>query len=294
MTAAHTIGRFAPSPTGHLHFGSLLAAMASYCDVRSHNGQWLLRIDDIDGPRSVAGSADAIQTTLDTYGFEWDGPVAWQSQRMEIYRTALDALIKQQLVFDCTCSRRTLPSGQTYPGHCRQNSTRNAKDLSFGKPADHALRMRMNGHVALDDAVQGHFSVDLAQNVGDIIIWRRDGLVSYSLACAVDDGTDVTQVLRGADLLESTAAQVGIMQALSLQPPTYAHLPVVIDENGDKLSKHSKARAINELDPLTTLLHAWRFLGQSSFVPESIAEFWTHAPLLWKLQNVPNQKRLAA
>ena len=293
MKAAQPIGRFAPSPTGNLHLGSLLAALASYCEVRSQNGLWLLRIDDIDGPRSVAGSAAAIQKTLEVYGFEWDGPVCWQSQHMDRYRTAVDSLVNQNLVFDCTCSRRTLRSCQTYPGHCRQRSTTYTRDLTSGNPADHALRMRMTGNVKLIDAIQGNFALDLAHDVGDIIIWRRDGLVSYSLACAVDDGTDVTQVIRGADLLESSAAQIGVMQALSLQPPSYAHLPVAVDENGDKLSKHSKAQSIDDLDPLTTLLQAWRFLGQSSFIPDSIAEFWAHAPRLWQLQKVPNHNRLS-
>jgi len=293
MTAARPTGRFAPSPTGDLHFGSLLAALASYCEVRSQHGQWLLRIDDIDGPRSVPGSADAILRTLERYGFEWDGAVRWQSARMDIYRDALNSLLQQRLIFECTCSRRLLTSGQPYPGHCRHKLTVEAQALTHGVPADHALRMRMSGTIDLSDAVQGDFTIDLARDVGDIIIWRRDGLVSYTLACAIDDGSDVTQVVRGADLLESSAAQIGVMQSLSLQPPSYAHLPVAIDAHGDKLSKHSKARAIDELDPLTTLLKAWRFLGQISFTPTSVAEFWAHAPLLWRLQAIPRQKRLS-
>lgn len=293
MTAARPTGRFAPSPTGNLHFGSLLAALASYCEVRGQDGRWLLRIDDIDGPRSVAGSADAIQRTLENYGFEWDGPVRWQSERMELYRKALESLADKQLIFECTCSRRTLPSGQIYPGRCRHKLTKQYQNLTFGDPTDHALRMHMSGGIELTDAVQGSFTINLARDVGDVIVRRRDGLVSYSLACAIDDGTDVSQVVRGADLLESSAAQIGIMQSISLQPPSYAHLPVAIDANGNKLSKHSKAQSIDELDSLSTLLRAWRFLGQTLFTPDSISEFWAHAPLMWQLDNIPTRERLA-
>ncbi|MFK7855688.1 MAG: tRNA glutamyl-Q(34) synthetase GluQRS [Granulosicoccus sp.] len=292
MTAARHIGRFAPSPTGNLHFGSLLAALASCCEARAQGGRWLLRIDDIDGPRSVAGSADAIQRTLENFGFEWDGPVCWQSERMELYQSALKELVKQGRIFNCTCSRRSLPSGQPYPGHCRGRLSSNSQKLDFGHPEDHALRIRLSGNMNLDDAVQGSFNITLDQDVGDTIVRRRDGLVSYSLACAVDDGHDATQVVRGADLLESSAAQIGIMQALSLSTPSYAHLPIAVDQNGDKLSKHSKAQSIDQLDPLSTLLQAWRFLGQLSFTPESINAFWNEAPKLWQLDSIPRQKRL--
>lgn len=292
MSAASTIGRFAPSPTGNLHFGSLLAALASCCEVRAQGGRWLLRIDDIDGPRSVAGSADAIQRTLENFGFEWDGPICWQSQRMDLYQSALQKLVKQGRIFNCGCSRRSLPPGKPYPGHCRKRLTSTTQKLDFGDPEDHALRMRLSGQINLDDAVQGSFNITLDKDVGDTIVRRRDGLVSYSLACAVDDGHDATQVVRGADLLESSAAQIAVMQALSLRAPTYAHLPIAVDQNGDKLSKHSKAQSIDQLDPLSTLVKAWLFLGQASFTPDSVTAFWIEAPKLWQMASVPRQKRL--
>lgn len=149
--------------------------------------------------------------------------------------------------------------------------------------------MHMQGHVQLRDAIQGTRHFDLARDVGDIVVWRRDGLVSYSLACAVDDAEGVCQVVRGADLLQSTGAQIGIMNALGLTPPDYAHIPVAIDSNGDKLSKHSKAAAISEGDPLVLLLQAWQFLGQEPFTADTVEKFWQKATHLWNMNNVPGK-----
>ena len=240
-------GRFAPSPTGELHFGSLLAALASYCDIKHRGGAWHLRIDDIDQPRAVAGSADAIQRSLQRLGFEWDGPVLWQSTRLDHYRDHLAALVDQGKIFACNCSRRFLPSGEPYPGRCRDkrivavaapDAASSAKVNGDGNATpdytvpDHALRMHLTGELTFNDAVQGTQHVDLANAVGDCIIWRRDGLVSYSLACAVDDAEQASHVVRGADLLESTGTQLAIMQALGLQAPHYAHIPVAVDSRG--------------------------------------------------------------
>lgn len=289
------VGRFAPSPTGDLHFGSLLAALASYCDTRVHGGTWQLRIDDIDGPRSIAGSADAIQRSLECFGFEWDGPVIWQSQHLDRYRAALASLVAKRRVFACNCSRRSLPKGSVYPGRCRHNLIApNDADSATesGQIEDHAQRLLMRGNIHLHDAIQGEQRIDLQHDVGDIIIWRRDGLVSYSLACAVDDADGVTHVVRGADLLESTGAQIGIMQALALSPPAYAHIPVACDANGDKLSKHSHAQAIINSDPLTLLLQAWNFLGQVDIHPATLNEFWVMAVKHWQLSRVPGRRRL--
>ncbi|ASJ75301.1 tRNA glutamyl-Q(34) synthetase GluQRS [Granulosicoccus antarcticus] len=284
--AARPIGRFAPSPTGELHFGSLLAALASYCDARQRNGVWQLRIDDIDGPRSVPGSADAIQRSLESHGFQWDGPILWQSHRIERYHAALAALIDKQLVFACNCSRRSLPAGQIYPGHCRNQL------VTLTPVADHALRLHMLGKVEFTDAVQGLQQFDLSLDVGDSIVWRRDQLVSYALACAVDDADNVTHVVRGADLLEGTGAQLGIIKALDLRPPEYAHLPVAMDVNGDKLSKHSKAPPIDEFEPLTTLAQAWQALGQIDIEASSVTEFWSQAISHWQMARVPRVRRI--
>lgn len=287
MGASSTVGRFAPSPTGDLHFGSLLAALASYCEALRSNGHWLLRIDDIDGPRSVPGSAAAIQDTLKLYGFVWDGPVRWQSQHQTRYKDALTELVKQKRVFACRCSRRQLPAGGIYPGTCRDNIL-----TSTDKPvSDCALRLRLSDELIVNDRIQGKLTFDLQSDCGDIVIWRRDQLVSYSLACAVDDATDVSEVVRGADLLGSTGAQLAIMQYLNLPPPRYAHIPVAIDANRDKLSKHSKAPPISTLEPVATLLQAWRFLGQDDLSATSINEFWSHAICNWSLQKVPAQAK---
>ena len=283
--ATSPVGRFAPSPTGELHFGSLLAALASYCDARQRGGLWQLRIDDIDGPRSTPGSAESIQRTLENLGFEWDGPILWQSTRLERYHEALYLLIDKGLIFACNCSRKMLPRGEVYPGRCRKHqATRHPV-------ADHALRMRMLGKIAFTDAIQGLQQFDLALDVGDSIVWRRDQLVSYALACAVDDADNVTHVVRGADLLQGTGAQLAIIKALDLTLPDYAHLPVALDANGDKLSKHSHARAIDESDSVTVLLQAWQALGQTECHAATLKDFWNHAIPQWQMDRVPRVRQ---
>lgn len=290
---SNLIGRFAPSPTGDLHFGSLLAALASYCDIKKRDGLWRVRIDDIDGPRSVPGSASAILKSLEFYGFEWDDDILWQSLRLEHYAEALATLVREGLIFSCNCSRRSLPANTIYPGKCRTSKVHFDPLQSDYRLDDHALRCRMLGEVHIDDTVQGAQQINLQTDIGDTIVWRRDGLVSYSLACAIDDAETSSHVVRGADLLDSTAAQAGIMQALGLSIPHYAHIPIAVDSNGDKLSKHSKAQAIIDQKPLPTLLQAWHFLGQTSFEPASLNEFWQHAPTLWQMHNVPSNSRLS-
>lgn len=292
-TDENIVGRFAPSPTGDLHFGSLLAAMASYCDVKYRDGQWLLRIDDIDGPRSVPGSADSIRTTLAQYGFEWDGAVQWQSQNINQYRSALETLVNRRLVFACNCSRRSLPSGEIYPGKCRHNIRTHSPDGNDYFVADHALRVRLTGHLMFEDAVQSMQTTQLDRDVGDIIVWRRDNLVAYALACAVDDSQTVSHVVRGADLLGNTSAQVAILKALNLPVPKYAHIPVAVDHNGDKLSKHSKAPMISSQPVVPTLLQAWNFLGQVTLEADSVSDFWTQAVSSWQLCKVPREMRLS-
>lgn len=266
--------------------------MASYCDIKQRGGRWLLRIDDIDGPRSVPGSADAIQKTLEVFGMEWDGPVQWQSQHLERYRSSLDSLVEKSLIFACNCSRRSLPSGQVYPGNCRHNILAHNKQSNDYLVADHALRISLAGPLNFEDSVQGAQSIQLDQQVGDIIIWRRDELVAYALACAVDDAQSVSHVVRGADLLSNTSAQIAIMRALNLPIPEYAHIPVAIDSNGDKLSKHSKAQAISTQASVPILIQAWNFLGQVMLEAESVSEFWDQATRLWQIEKVPNTMRM--
>ena len=272
-----------------MHFGSLLAAMASYCEARRKNLPWLLRIDDIDGPRSTPGSSERIQNSLKRYGLNWDKQVYWQSKHQARYRDSLRQLVQQGLVYRCNCSRKSLRTYELYPGHCRNNVL-----LESSSPiGDYALRLRMPEGVQFTDAIQGAQSVNFETHIGDIVIWRRDGLVSYSLACAVDDATDCSEVVRGADLLPSTAAQIAIMKYLDLPAPTYAHIPVAVDNNDDKLSKHSKAATLDTMDPLSTLQRAWQFLGQQAFAATTIEAFWSQAPQGWQMNGVPLKLRMA-
>ena len=266
--------------------------MASYCDAKQQGGRWLLRIDDIDGPRSVPGSADAIQRTLDLYGMEWDGPVQWQSQHLDRYRSSLASLVKKRLIFACSCSRRSLPSGQIYPGNCRNNLLTHDEHCNNYCIADHALRIALTGSLSFQDKVQGAQPINLDEHVGDIIVWRRDKLVAYALACAVDDAQSVSHVVRGADLLNNTSAQIAIMRALNLPVPEYAHIPVAIDSNGDKLSKHSKAQPISSQATVPVLIQAWNFLGQVLLDAESVSDFWAQAIKLWQIEKVPNAMRM--
>lgn len=316
------IGRFAPSPTGELHFGSLIAALASCCDARRQQGLWRLRIDDIDPPREVPGAADSILRTLDAYGFEWDDEVIFQSHHLELYQQALDSLQHSGLLYACQCSRRKLAGMRVYPGTCRPSPGHSPPDLlqsrvgiqatghpDTGQPsagrlntghntarnqqhAEQALRIHLQGHTQFADRIQGLQNVDVALTVGDIVLRRRDGLVAYALACAVDDADGVTHVVRGADLLPTTAAQLAVMQALGCKPPCYAHVPVAVNHAAQKLSKQTLAVALTVLPPLATLLQAWHFLGQAAIDPRSLAEFWSLAPCSWQLDQVPRELQM--
>ncbi len=272
------IGRFAPTPSGALHMGSLVAAMASYLAVPA-DGRWLLRIDDIDTPRNVAGSAERIIRQLDALGFQWHGEIVWQSRRLERYRSALDQLRRQDLIYACECSRKTLsgvadsgPQGIVYPGFCADK----------GLPEHgNALRVRVpDEDICFDDQCRGHICENLHDSTGDFIVRRRDGVYAYHLATVVDDAdAGVTQVLRGADLLDSCGRQIHLQRCLNLPTPAYAHIPVIRNAHGQKLSKQNMARELDESEPLPLLLEAWRLLGQKALVeaPVSVAEFWSAA-----------------
>ncbi len=226
-------GRFAPSPTGDLHLGSLLAAVGSYLDARHHGGQWLVRMEDLDTPRVVPGSADRILRTLDAFGLHWNGDVIYQSQRSDIYRAALDQLQAAGCTFECSCSRRELSGNEEtgYPGTCRLGPTRS------GVPTATRFRLPPEFVVLFDDAVQGKCRFHTPE-LGDCVIRRKDGIFAYQLAVVVDDALQhITNVVRGADLLESTAWQILLQQALELSTPSYAHLPLVVEQTHGKLSK---------------------------------------------------------
>ena len=291
------VGRFAPSPTGPLHFGSLVAALASWCDARARGGAWHVRIEDVDVPRSRAGAATGILATLDRCGLAWDGPVVHQSARTAAYDAALARLQAQGAVFACTCTRRELeraPVGsggeRVYPGRCR--------DAHATPPSGRcALRVRVGAAVvAFTDLLQGPQRQDLAREVGDFVVRRADGLYAYQLAVVVDDAAlGVTTIVRGADLLASTPRQIHLQRLLGVPTPEYLHVPVAINAAGEKLSKQTDARAL-PADPLPALLAAWHFLDQPmpECKPASVSEFVAHARHAWTRHRLPPVTMLPA
>jgi glutamyl-Q tRNA(Asp) synthetase len=273
-------GRFAPSPTGPLHFGSLVAAMASYADARANHGAWLVRMEDVDVPRTVPGAAVEIFRTLEAYGFGWDRQVVYQSEREELYAAALHRLERARHVYPCGCSRKDVSPEGVYPGTCRNGLN--------GREA-RAWRLRVEGAVDFCDIVQGERSEDLAQQAGDFVLRRADGLWAYQLAVVVDDAEQgITHVVRGADLLSSTARQIYLQRLLGLPQPVYLHVPVAVGANGDKLSKQTGAMAIDLLEPITALRAAASFLGHPT--PHSVvvvSEFWDWLIENWRRERIP-------
>ena len=247
-------GRFAPTPSGPLHLGSLVTAVASWLDARHHGGRWLLRIDDIDPPREQPGAADRIQQQLDAFGLHWDGATLFQSQSGERYADAIRQLLDKGLAFHCQLSRSQLDElGQQHPG------------LSAAVPPgpDTAIRVSVDDHdICFDDALCGHQCLNLTTAGGAFVIRRRDGLFAYQLACAVDDGDgSITHVLRGDDLMDSTFRQLRVMEGLALSPPRYGHLPVMRGDDGEKLSKSAGSAALDMDNPGSELHRALAHLG---------------------------------
>lgn len=280
-------GRFAPSPTGPLHFGSLIAAAASYLQARTNAGEWWIRIEDIDPPREVAGASDAILRSLENFGFQWDGPVIYQSQRGEYYRAALASLQAKGLVYPCACSRRELANhggqAEIYPGTCRKGLSKGALPRSW--------RLRVPQAVdTFQDAIQGPRHTLPARELGDFVLWRADGLVAYQLATAFDDAEQgMTEVVRGADLLDSTPRQRLVQQALDLPNPNYAHHPVATGRHGDKLSKQNLAPALDPRRVVDQLHAALSFLGQNppTYLRHATRdELWVWAQANWNLRFV--------
>lgn len=298
MAAKEYRGRFAPSPTGPLHFGSLVAAVGSYLDARANNGEWLVRMEDVDQPRTVPGAADVILRTLEALGMVWDGEVLQQSTRDDAYRNALDKLKKRGLVYPCACSRREIADsavhgidGPVYPGTCR-------KGLLAGR-AMRAERVLTNGtRIEFKDAIQGVISQNIERHIGDFVLKRADGLHAYQLAVVVDDAAqDITDIVRGGDLLDSTPRQIYLQQLLGFTTPRYAHLPVAVNVIGEKLSKQTLAAAIDAADPVPTLNAALTFLGQDSVSdcgPQDTGSFWQRAIAGWQLGRVPQVRALHA
>ena len=286
-------GRFAPSPSGPLHFGSLVAAVGSYLDARSQGGAWLVRMEDIDTPRNVPGADTAILATLEAFGFAWDGPVLRQSTRLDAYAEALYSLQAADRVYACGCSRReisdsatrpAIDGGLVYPGTCRPG-------LPPGQTA-RAWRLRVdNRPLGFNDRLQGDIVQQLERDVGDFVLRRADGLFAYQLAVTVDDEFQgISDVVRGADLLASTPRQLWLQYCLGYRQPRYAHLPVAANAAGEKLSKQTRAPALDTEHAAAELVRALHFLGQP--VPEALArstprEVWQWAHAHWSFADIP-------
>jgi glutamyl-Q tRNA(Asp) synthetase len=291
-------GRFAPSPTGTLHFGSLVAAVGSYLDAKHHQGKWLVRIEDLDAPRTVKGAADEILGTLEAYGLHWDEDIIYQSQRTAAYEAAFHRLKEIGAVYPCSCTRKEISDsalhgidGQIYPGTCRDGFrplpnpppegegttvTRamawRARTNIFTSPLAEARtkltspsggRAGEGGVLEFDDALQGHITQHLESEIGDFVLKRADGLFAYQLAVVMDDAAQgITHVVRGADLLYSTPRQIYLQRLLRLNTPAYMHLPVVVNAQGEKLSKQTLAQPVGKNNSASTLFHALMLLRQ--------------------------------
>ena len=277
-------GRFAPSPTGLLHFGSIFTAVASYLIARQANGQWLLRIEDLDRPRCNTESTRAILQSLQQLGIRWDGEILYQSQRDAAYQTALEQL--QSHLYPCICNRKRL-QGRVYDGHCRPSST----DFQIPETA-HSWRIRVAAKsYGFVDQLQGHYQQQLDSEIGDFILRRRDGLFAYQLAVVVDDAQQqITDVVRGCDLLDCTPRQIYLQELLGYTTPSYLHLPVLLDENGRKLSKQNHAPPANTEQAVMLL---WKVLEQLGQQPPqevqkvSLARFWEWAIGHWDVRRLP-------
>ena len=290
------VGRFAPSPTGPLHFGSLVAAMASYADARAVGGRWLLRIEDVDTPRCSLEAEAQIRAQLAAYGFEHDGEVVRQSERTALYAEALRTLTDARDVFVCQCTRAQLASAARnaeheviYPGTCRE--------LHLLDAGARAVRLRV-GHACAEisfvDRCCGLTRQNVERDVGDFVLRRADGLFAYQLAVVVDDALQgVTDVVRGADLLGNTARQIAVQKRLGFATPRYLHVPIARNENGEKLSKQTRAPAIAESGALPTLVEAWRFLQQADLgTVRTVSEFWSRAFRVWDVDALKSHAQI--
>ncbi len=275
------VGRFAPSPTGPLHLGSLVAALASYKEAKAAKGKWLLRMEDLDAPREQPGAADRILRALEKLGFEWDGPVLRQSARVERYGAVIDDLARRKFAYGCSCTRKELEDSalaidgsRIYPGTCRHG-------LAGGKRARAVRLCTHAAPIGFVDRVQGRIEQRVEKEVGDFVLLRADGIYAYQLAVVVDDfDQGVTDVVRGSDLLDSTARQIHLQRILGAPTPRYAHLPVAINDAGEKLSKQTAAEPLDLADPKRELARARRFLGQDEDG--------------WDLSRVPRTRSLPA
>jgi glutamyl-Q tRNA(Asp) synthetase len=291
-------GRFAPSPTGPLHFGSLVAAVCSYLEARRNDGEWLVRIEDIDVPRVAPGAVDEMLRALEACGLHWDGEIVRQSTRYDAYHAALHELRSRGRVYACACSRREIADsalsgieGYVYSGTCRTG-------LPAGRIA-RALRVdTRSATVTFDDLLQGRLTQNLETEIGDFIVYRADRVFAYQLAVVVDDAEQgITDVVRGADLLDSTPRQIYLQRLLGLPQPRYVHLPVAVDAGGEKLSKQTLAPAVDPDQPVPALLAALRFLGQNPpprLEAGRVEDVWQWTSAGWRLDRVPHARQRPA
>lgn len=297
-------GRFAPSPSGFLHFGSLIAALASYLDAKANNGKWLIRIEDIDPPREKPGASAEILRTLEAYGLHWDEEVLYQSQQTAHYQLVLNELAASSICYACQCTRASIKKiGGIYQGHCR--------DLALPLPAslfkandfpttteDVALRIKNTAGISqYTDIIQGKVACNQALAEEDFIIHRKDGLFAYQLAVVVDDiYQGISHVVRGCDLLEPTARQLSLYEIFGIQAPSYAHVPLAVTDEGYKLSKQNKAPAIDNKRPQPALVAALKFLGQNAenaLLDASVEELLQSAISHWRIDQVPKQAEIS-
>ncbi len=292
MTTLNYRGRFAPSPTGPLHFGSLVAAVGSYLDAKFNQGEWLVRIEDLDQQREVPRAASGILKMLEQLGMEWDGEVIYQSHRLQIYQDALDILNAQGIIYPCICTRKEIAdssilsmNGPIYPGTCLKKT--------ISKQQAHALRIRTtNNLIEFSDRLRGTYIQKLRNDIGDFVLRRSDGIYAYQLAVVVDDAEQqITHVVRGADLLASTPRQIYLQQLLSYPIPKYLHLPIVTNEAGEKLSKQTHAAPIDASNGLGHLISALQFLGQkppAEIIEGTISSLWQWARKHWRIDQIPH------
>jgi glutamyl-Q tRNA(Asp) synthetase len=287
------IGRFAPSPTGPLHFGSLVAAVASYCEAKIHGGKWLIRIEDLDKPREVKGAAATILKQLEACGFEWNDSIIYQSQRSNFYADALAVLNNKQLIYPCTCTRKEIADSSThigieglvYPGTCLLHPIKENTAIAW--------RIKTpKQNFCFNDAIQGDVCQNLHQDIGDFVLKRADSLFAYQLAVVIDDAAQgITNIVRGADLLNSTPRQIYLQQMLHYSTPQYAHVPLACNSAGEKLSKQTLALPITTANTPHYLFLALQFLGQTpppSLQFETPETIWLWAKSNWQLAKIPH------
>lgn len=310
-------GRFAPSPTGPLHFGSLIAAVGSYLEAKYHHGTWLVRMEDLDAPRCTVEAADDILRTLEAFGLHWDEDVIYQSQRTAAYKEALRQLQTIGAVYPCACTRKEIADsalhgidGQIYPGTCRNGIQAGREGRAWRVRTDFSSavrpelvegqegfdRLSPNGTIEFEDSLQGFVTQHLEHDIGDFVVKRADGLFAYQLAVVVDDALqNITHVVRGADLLASTPRQICLQQLLGFATPAYMHLPIVVNERGEKLSKQTLAAPVGTRNPSAALWRALSFLRQeppAELANGDLPALWQWALANWRAEHLAGVKTL--